>query len=80
MLLILSRMWDARNGSTVNALDLDSPATSIELSRDRDLLTVAHGNTVSFIDASRWVGLAIIVFLFYLHTCTLYVICTLLLP
>ena len=49
------RIWDVRSGSMVKSLELESPATSVELSRDRDILTVAHGRKVTFVDAARWV-------------------------
>lgn len=45
------RMWDVRSGAVARTLPLDGSATSVELSRDRALLTVAHGRTVSFFDA-----------------------------
>ena len=49
----LCRFWDIRSGSCVHKIKLDSPATSVELSRDRAVLTVSHGKNVSFFDANR---------------------------
>ena len=46
-------LWDSRSGSVAKTLGLESPATSIELSQDRELLTVAHGKTVTIVDATR---------------------------
>ena len=49
------RLWDVRGKSCVQSIHLDSTATSIELSRDRENITVAHGNTVTIIDSDRYV-------------------------
>ena len=41
-------MWDVRSGTAVKTLELNAPATSVELSRDRELLTISHGSTITF--------------------------------
>ena len=51
--LLDNRLWDIRKNSCVQSHILDSPATSIELSRDRKCLTVAHGSNVTVIDSER---------------------------
>ena len=51
--LCVCRLWDVRSGSCVQSLVLESMPSSIELSRDRNTVTVAHGTTVTFIDSDR---------------------------
>jgi serine-threonine kinase receptor-associated protein len=47
-------LWDSRTGGVAKTLALESPATSIELSQDRELLTVAHGAKVTIVNASSF--------------------------
>jgi serine-threonine kinase receptor-associated protein len=46
-------LWDTRTGGVAKTLVLESLATSIELSHDRQYLTVAHGSMVTVINAAR---------------------------
>ncbi len=47
------RFWDLRSGNCIDSVQLTCPATSVELSRDRTVLTVTHGKSVSFFNAKR---------------------------
>lgn len=51
--LTIFRLWDSRSGGVAKTLALESQATSIELSHDREVLTVAHGKKITIVDASR---------------------------
>lgn len=50
-LYILYRLWDARSCKTEKEITLPGAVLSIELSRDRTLLTISHSNGVTFLDA-----------------------------
>lgn len=60
LILPTHRMWDLRSSSVVKTLQLDGSATSVELSRDKEILTVAHGKTVTFVNASRYIHINIV--------------------
>ena len=45
------RLWDARSGKEIRKTDFNSSIGGIELSRDGETITVAHGQTVTFCDA-----------------------------
>jgi serine-threonine kinase receptor-associated protein len=47
-------LWDTRTGGVAKTLVLESLATSIELSHDRQYLTVAHGSMVTVINAASF--------------------------
>ena len=47
------RFWDLRSGNCINSVQLSCSATSVELSRDRTVLTVTHGKSISFFNANR---------------------------
>lgn len=51
------RVWDRASGAEVQRIDFSTNPNSLELSADRTMLTVAHGNSVSFFDAATlgWV-------------------------
>lgn len=53
LIFAIVRLWDIRNSACVKTLLLGSAATSIELSSDRNNLTVAHGNMVTIVDSDR---------------------------
>ena len=48
------RMWDTRTGSEVKKTDFTSPIGGMELSRDGETVTVAHGHSVTFCDAKSF--------------------------
>ena len=48
------RFWDITSGQEIKKYDLTSPVGGIELSKDQDILTVAHGQTVSFFNAETF--------------------------
>ena len=45
------RLWDSRTGKEVNKTEMSGPIGGVELSRDGQTLTVAHGNNVTFCDS-----------------------------
>ncbi|XP_054284805.1 serine-threonine kinase receptor-associated protein [Macrosteles quadrilineatus] len=45
------RVWDRNYGQEVMKLEFKHSPTSLEVSRDGSILTVSHGNTVSFLDS-----------------------------
>lgn len=45
------RLWDARSGKEVNKTEMSGAIGGMELSRDGQTITVAHGNTVTFCDS-----------------------------
>jgi len=48
------RLWDARSGSEVAKTEFGSNIGGIELSKDGETITVAHGQTVTFCDAKTF--------------------------
>jgi len=48
------RLWDARTGGEVVKTEFASPIGGVELSRDGETITVAHGQTVTFCDAKTF--------------------------
>ena len=48
------RFWDIASGQEIKKIDLTNPVGGIELSKDQDILTVAHGQTVSFFNADTF--------------------------
>ena len=48
------RFWDITSGQEIKKFDLSAPVGGIELSKDQDILTVAHGQTVSFFNAESF--------------------------
>lgn len=46
------RLWDARSGQEIVKTDFSSSIGGMELSRDGQTITVAHGKTVTFCDAN----------------------------
>lgn len=50
------RVWDRNTGSEVQKIDLPAVPNSLEVSRDGSTITVAHGSTVSFWDAYRFIS------------------------
>lgn len=51
------RVWDQNTGAEVQRIDFPTNPNSLELSPDQSVLTVAHGNSVSFFDADtlKWI-------------------------
>ena len=47
------RFWDVRTGDETAKIDLTGPIGGMELAREEDVLTVAHGNQVSFFDMQK---------------------------
>ena len=45
------RVWDRSTGAEVQRIDFTTTPNSLELSADQNVVTVAHGNSVSFFDA-----------------------------
>ena len=45
------RMWDSRSGDEVLKTDFSSPIGGMELSKDGETITVAHGQSVTFCDS-----------------------------
>jgi serine-threonine kinase receptor-associated protein len=48
------RFWDIASGQEIKKIDLTNPVGGIELSKDQDILTVAHGQTVSFFNSESF--------------------------
>lgn len=48
------RFWDIASGQEIKKIDLTNPVGGIELSKDQDILTVAHGQTVSFFNSETF--------------------------
>lgn len=48
------RFWDIASGKEVQKIDLSAPVGGLELSKDQDILTVAHGQMVSFFNAETF--------------------------
>ena len=48
------RFWDVNSGQEIAKKELTSPVGGLELSKDQDILTVAHGQTVSFYNAENF--------------------------
>ena len=46
-------LWDTRTCEVVKKVKMDEVVTSFDLSWDRSQLVVAHGQSVSFVDATR---------------------------
>lgn len=49
------RIWDRNSGKEVQKLEFPSNPNSLEVSRDGSVLTVAHSNTVTFLNADNLV-------------------------
>ena len=47
------RMWDTDSGKEINKVELGGAVGGMELSKDREIITVAHGQNVSFYSSSR---------------------------
>lgn len=47
------RVWDRTSGQEVQKVELSASPSSLEVSKDGTILTVAHGNVVSFWDAEK---------------------------
>lgn len=45
------RLWDARTGKECRSAEMTGPIGGVELSRDGETLTVAHGNQVTFMNS-----------------------------
>lgn len=48
------RFWDSSSGTEIRKLDLSGPIGGMELSKDGNIITVAHGQSVSFINANSY--------------------------
>lgn len=48
------RFWDVKSGQEIKKVDLSGPVGGLELSKDQDILTVAHGQSVSFYNAETF--------------------------
>ena len=48
------RFWDLASGKEVSKSDLSGPVGGMELSKDQDILTVAHGQKVTFFNAETF--------------------------
>ncbi|KAE8738473.1 hypothetical protein FOCC_FOCC016032 [Frankliniella occidentalis] len=49
------RVWDRASGQEVQKVELSAAPSSLEVSKDGSLMTVTHGNVVSFLDTEKWV-------------------------
>ena len=48
------RFWDSANGQEIHKVDLTAPVGGLELSKEQNILTVAHGQTVSFFNSETF--------------------------
>lgn len=48
------RWWDVSSGQEVHKVELTAPMGGMELNRDSEILTVAHGQTVTFFNAETF--------------------------
>lgn len=48
------RFWDISGGQEIQKIDLTAPVGGIELCKEQNILTVAHGQTVSFFHAETF--------------------------
>ena len=54
------RVWDTANGAEIRSYTTADPIGGLELSREGDIITLAAGNKVIFLDAHRLVNTALI--------------------
>ena len=47
------RVWDTANGAEIRSFSTSDPIGGLELSREGDIITLAAGNKVIFLDANR---------------------------
>lgn len=48
------RVWDPRSGELTKTIDLDAAVSGMELSQDNSVLTVTHGETISFLNPATF--------------------------
>jgi len=48
------RFWDVNSGQEIRKLELTAPVGGMELSKDQDILTVAHGSNITFYNAETF--------------------------
>ena len=51
MIFAFFRLWDAKDKKEIKMLQLPSAPSDLELSKDEQVLTVASGNKVIFLNA-----------------------------
>ena len=48
------RFWDVNSGQEIRKIELTAPVGGMELSKDQDILTVAHGTKITFYNAETF--------------------------
>ena len=61
------RVWDTATGSEIRSFTTSDQIGGMEMTRDGEILTLAAGNKVIFLDAVRYLSLESCVILFFIY-------------